>query len=73
MTLDFLIVVSGIVLSASLIAILMAFWPSPRSRHLLCLKAQRDTECERSCIRTCHLATLSSASSTGASSHAGIA
>jgi hypothetical protein len=62
MTLDLLIVVSGIVLSSTLVAILTALWPSPRRTHTLCLKARRDADCAATCIRACQLATPSKAS-----------
>jgi len=64
MTLYFLIVVSGIVLSAALIAILTALTLFAHPRRVLCLKSRQDAECTTRCIRSCHLATLAT-SATG--------
>jgi hypothetical protein len=65
MALYSLIVVSGIALSAALIAILTALSVFSLRRRVLCLKSRQDAECTTTCIRSCHLATGSTTSSAG--------
>lgn len=69
MTLDALIVLAGIVLSSSLIAVLITFWPSARLQPPLCLKMRPDPECTPSCLRTCHVSGAMAALTAGHGSH----